>query len=418
MTSNTRSRNDVRILAILGALVALGPLSTDFYVPALPQLADDVHASTSTAQLTITTCLAGLAVGQLLAGPLSDALGRRRPLLFGLALYAVAGVLCAVVPVAAFLVAMRFVQGAGGAFAIVIAYAAVRDRYSGSALARNFSLLLLVTGLAPVLSPIAGGQLMRWTNWQGIFIVLAVFTVLLILTAAVGLPESLPPELRRSGGSSQMWADFRQLFSDREFVGYTLANGFGFAAMFAYIAGSPFVLETIYGMSPQAYSLVFGINALGLVIAAQVSGRVVRSVGPRPLLRLGLAANALGGLGVVLAVASDAGRVPLLIALFVVVTSVGLIMPNAAALALEHHGEHAGAASALLGFEQFLFGGLAAPLVGLAGSKSAWPMAIVMAALGCLAFAVFALLTRAHRAPAVAATTPVAVVPVAPNKTS
>ncbi|ONH51669.1 Bcr/CflA family drug resistance efflux transporter [Frankia sp. CcI49] len=382
-----------RVLAILGALVALGPLSTDAYVPALPDLAPDLGTSASSAQLSITTCLVGLAVGQILAGPLSDAYGRRRPLLLGLTLYTVAGLLCAVAPSIWLLVALRGIQGVGGAFGIVIAYAAVRDQFSGVAAARYFAMLLLVTGLAPVLSPLAGGQLLRVTSWEGIFVALAALSGLLLLAAGVGLPETLAPQNRHSGGLRQMGPVFRRLLADRVFVGYCLANSLAFAAMFAYISGSPFVLQDIHGLNPQEYSLVFAVNALGLVIAAQVSGRVVHRVGGRFLLRLGLLGSMVGGLGVGAAVLAEAGVAALLVALFVVVASVGLVMPNAAALALEDHGAVAGTASAVLGCAQFLVGGCIAPLVGVAGNDSAVPMAIVIAALGTTALAVFLGLT-------------------------
>jgi DHA1 family bicyclomycin/chloramphenicol resistance-like MFS transporter len=383
----------VRLLVILGWLVALGPLSTDAYVPGLPDLRRDLDATAWSAQLTITTCLAGLAIGQILAGPLSDARGRRRPLLFGLALYTVAGLLCAVTTDIWALVALRAVQGVGGAFGIVIAYAAVRDRNSGPAAARYFAMLLLITGLAPVLSPLLGGQILRFTDWEGIFVVLAVLSGVLLLVSAVGMPETLPAERRHSGELREMLPVLRRLLADRVFMGYTLANAFAFGAMFAYIGGSPFVLQDIHGLSPQGYSMVFAVNALGLVIAAQVSGRIVQRVGARKLLALGLGGSAVGGLAVLAAVVSEAGLGALLVALFVVVASVGLVMPNAAALALEDHGAVAGSASALLGCAQFLIGGVVAPFAGLAGVSSAVPLGVTVAVLGVASLLVFSVLT-------------------------
>lgn len=385
---------NARLIVILGALVALGPLSTDAYVPGLPELTKDLGASASGAQLTITSCLVGLAIGQLLAGPLSDALGRRRPLIVGLVLYTVAGLLCALATDVWVLVALRLVQGIGGAFGIVIAYAVVRDRTSGPAAARFFALLMLVTGLAPVFSPIAGGQLLRVTTWEGIFVALAALSGVMLLASLLGLPETLPAQRRHRGGLRAMGPVFRQLLADRVFTGYVLANGFAFAAMFAYISGSPYVLQDIHGLSPQSYSAVFAVNALGLVVAAQLSGRLVQRTGARALLATGLAGSALGGLGVLVAAVSDAGLTPLLIALFVAVASVGLVMPNAAALALQEHGEHAGSAAALLGFSQFLVGGALAPLAGAGGSGTAVPMGLVMASLGCLSLVVYLTLAR------------------------
>lgn len=382
------------VLVILGALVALGPLSTDAYVPGLPRLADDLRSSASTAQLTVTTCLVGLAVGQLVAGPMSDAWGRRRPLLFGLAVYTAAGLLCAVAPTVGLLILFRGVQGVGGAFALVIAYACVRDRYAGKAAAHYFSLLLLVTGLAPVLAPLVGAQILKVSGWREIFVALAALSFVVLIACVAGLPESLPREVRQAGGLRATGSVYLRMLTDRQLVGYALTNALVFAAMFAYISGSPFVLESLHGLSPQQYSLVFAVNAGGLVAAAQVSGRLVRRVDARLLLGVGVIGSAAGGLAVLVFVTTGAGLWPLLAAFFVVVASVGLVLPNAAASALENHGSHAGAAAALLGFAQYVFGGLAAPLVGIAGATSAIPMAVVMAALGVAAWIALGTLVR------------------------
>ena len=394
----TAPAGSASILLILGALVALGPLSTDAYVPGLPRLANDLGSSPSLAQLTVTTCLIGLALGQLVAGPMSDALGRRRPLLFGLAVYLTAGFMCAIAPNILTLVLSRGLQGIGGAFGLVIAYACVRDRYSGQSAARYFSLLLLVTGLAPIVSPLAGAQILGLSSWRGVFVALAVLSAAVIVACIVGLPETLPPSRRQSGGPRATGSVYVRLLRDRPLMGYVLTNAFVFAAMFAYISGSPFVLEDIHGLSPQQYSIVFAVNALGLVAAAQVSGRLVRHVNARLLLAGGVIGSAAGGVALLILVTLGAGLWPLLAAFFTVVTSVGLVLPNAAALALEEHGSHAGAAAALLGCAQFLFGGLAAPLVGLYGSHSAIPMAAVMAGLGVAAFVTLVTLVRpVHR---------------------
>jgi len=382
------------VLLILGALVALGPLSTDAYVPGLPRLADDLRSSSSTAQLTVTTCLVGLAVGQLLAGPMSDALGRRKPLLLGLSVYTAAGLLCAMAPDVGLLILFRGVQGVGGAFALVIAYACVRDRYAGKAAARYFSLLLLVTGLAPVFAPLVGAQILRLSGWRGVFVALAVLSGALLLACIGALPESLPAHRRQPGGLRATGSVYVRLLTDRHLVGYALTNAFVFAAMFAYISGSPFVLEDIHGLSPQQYSLMFAVNAFGLVAAAQASGRLVRHIDAQVLLGIGVIGSAAGGVALLVFVTAGAGLWPMLAAFFTVVTSVGLVLPNAPALALEGHGSHAGAAAALLGFAQFLLGGLAAPLVGFHGSNSAIPMAGVMAGLGVAASITLVTLVR------------------------
>ncbi|MFJ3861943.1 multidrug effflux MFS transporter [Streptomyces sp. NPDC090085] len=388
--SNDAAGRQTRFIVLLAALVALGPLSVDGYLPGLPDLAGDLRAGAAATQLTITACLAGLAIGQLIAGPLSDAYGRRRPLLAGLALYTIASALCAVAPDIRTLVGLRLVQGIGGAFGIVIANAMVRDRTSGTRTARLFSALTLITGLAPVFAPVLGGQLLRVTAWPGIFVSLAVLGAVMLAASAAGLPET------RSASASRrpLPAVFGQLLGDRVFTGYVLANGLVFAAMFAYISGSPFVLQEIHGLSPQQYSAVFAVNAAGLIAAARTSGRLVARAGARLLLLAGLLGATAGGTTVLGAVLTRAPLPVLLIGLFVLVSSVGLVMPNAATQALADHGGHAGSAAALLGFSQFMFGAALAPLAGAGGATDALPMGIIVAVLPALALLALGALTR------------------------
>jgi DHA1 family bicyclomycin/chloramphenicol resistance-like MFS transporter len=371
-----------QLVFILGALTAFGPLSIDMYLPGLPSLTRDFGASASQVQLTLSACLLGLAVGQTIAGPLSDARGRLRPLLVGLTAYALASLLCVFAPSVYALVALRFVQGFAGAAGIVIARAIVRDLYSGAAAARYFSLLMLVNGLAPILAPIFGGLLLRYTSWRGVFVVLTIIGALLLLAAATGLSETLPVERRQTGGVRATLITFRQLLANRSFVGYSLSCGFAFAALFAYISGSPFVLQDIYGLSPQLFGVMFGTNALGLVIASQVNGQLVGRVPLKRLLLAGLIATASGGVVLLLVVSSGIGLVGILPSLFVVVSSMGFVMPNATALALSDHPRIAGSASALLGVMQYAIGAAAAPFVGAFGVKTALPMAVVIAGLG------------------------------------
>ncbi|GAA4058714.1 multidrug effflux MFS transporter [Actinomadura miaoliensis] len=378
----------LRTIVILGALTAVAPLSIDMYLPALPQLADDLSTGTSTAQLTLTSCVVGLALGQAVAGPLSDAWGRRRPLMIGLAAYAVASLLCVAAPSVQTLIALRLVQGMAGAAGIVIARAIVRDRYDGVAAARFFSTLMLVNGLAPILAPVLGGQLLRVTPWPGVFAVLAGIGVALLLAALAGLEETLPPERRATGGVRATLGTFRSLLADRAFVGYAAALGLSFAAMFTYISGSPFVLQDVYGLSPQAFSAVFGVNALGIVAAGQVSGRLAGRVPLRRLLGVGLAIETAGAVALVAAVLAGAGLAAVLPALFLVVAAQGLVMPNATALALSGRPPGvAGSASALIGVGQFALGGAAAPLAGIAGPDTAVPMTVTIGAVALAAVA-------------------------------
>jgi len=378
----------VRLVVVLGAVNAIGPLSIDMYLPAFPEIAGTLHTSAAQVQLTLTACVAGLALGQLVVGPLSDRLGRRLPLIAAMATYAVASVLCSLAPTAPVLMALRLVQGLAGAGGVVIARAVVRDLHSGAEAVRLFSSLMLVTGLAPILAPLAGAQVLGVTSWRGIFVVLAALSALLGVLVTFGLRETLPPERRSDHGLRRTLAIMRGLLGDRWFVGHALAGGLGFGALFAYISGSSFVLQGIYGVSPQLYSVLFAMNGLGLIGGSQVNARLVGRYGPAQLLRAGLlsiTASAAALLAVV--VAGGLGVWAVLVPMFVIVSSLSFVLPNSTALALADHAEVAGTASALLGVGQFLIGALVAPLVGAGGTDSAVPMAAVMtgAALAALA---------------------------------
>ena len=277
-------------IVILGALSAFGPLSLDMYLPGLPSLTRELGTSASAGQLTITGCMLGLGLGQLVAGPVSDTLGRRRPLLIGLAGYIAASLACAAAPSIAVLVVVRLIQGMAGGVGVVIARAVVRDLCEGAVAARMFSLLMAITGVAPVFAPLVGGQALAFTSWRGVFVILAVIGVPLLLVAVSGLPETLPVARRHGGGLRPTLRTFGRLLRDRRFSPYAFAFSLSFTAMFAYIAGSSFVLENIYGLSPQAFSVVFAVNSVGLIAMSQVGGRLVGRVGAARLLRRGLVA--------------------------------------------------------------------------------------------------------------------------------
>jgi len=376
-----------RLVIVLGSVNAIGPLSIDMYLPAFPEITRALDTSASSVQLTLTACVAGLALGQLVMGPLSDRIGRRLPLIAAMATYSVASLLCASASSVEMLIALRFVQGLAGAGGLVISRAVVRDLYSGAAAVRLFSSLMLVTGLAPILAPLAGGQLLGITTWEGIFVTLSILSALIAVLAAVGLRETLPAERRSTSGLRRTVQTMAELLRDNSFLGHALASGLTFGALFAYISGSSFVLQRIYGMSPQLYSLAFAMNGLGLIAASQVNARVVERVGPRRLLRRALACVVASALALLVVVSIGGLTVWAVLApMFVIVSSLAFVLPNATALALADHGAVAGTASALLGVIQFLVGAIAAPLVGIAGPDTAVPMGIVMAvlALGAL----------------------------------
>ncbi|NYH88185.1 Bcr/CflA family multidrug efflux MFS transporter [Actinopolymorpha rutila] len=397
-SEQTRRRIAPGLIVLLGGLTALGPMTIDLYLPALPHMTRELHSSQTLLQLTLTAALVGLAVGQAVVGPLSDAVGRRRPLLVGLGTYAVASVVCAVAPTVELLVTGRLVQALGGAAGIVIARAIVRDLVSGREIARLFSLLLLVTGLAPILAPVVGGQLLRLGSWRMLFGVLTAFGVVLFVGVLLELRESLPAERRRQGGARDAANSYLRLVRDRSFLGYALAGGFGFAGMFAYISGSPFVYQGVFGISPQFYGVLFGLNGLGLMAFSQTNGRLVRRVDPRRLLAIGQFTSLAGAALLVLAAATSVGGVVgVLLPLFVAVASLGMVGPNAMALGLAQHPDMAGTASALIGTLQFVVGALAGPLVTAVQVRSALPMAMVVA--GCVVLGILArvILTRDDR---------------------
>ncbi|MGW5732244.1 MULTISPECIES: Bcr/CflA family multidrug efflux MFS transporter [Streptomyces] len=391
-TLTARRRTGILVTLVLGGLTAVPPLSMDMYLPALPEVTRSLHTSAATAQLTLTACLTGMALGQLVVGPMSDKWGRRRPLLVGLLVYILATAICAFAPTAELLIAFRLLQGLAGAAGIVIARAVVRDLYDGVEMARFFSTLMLISGVAPVVAPLIGGQVLRFTDWHGIFAVLTVVGIALTVLVWRCLPETLAPENRHGGGTVEALRTMKTLLADRVFTGYMIAGGFAFAALFAYISASPFVIQEIYGASPQTFSLLFGVNSVGLIVVGQINGKIlVGRVSLDKALAVGLAVIVLAATALLLmtsGVFGHAGLFPVAAGLFVLMSAMGLAMPNTNALALMRTPHAAGSASALLGTSSFLVGAIASPLVGIAGEATAVPMAVVqlvcaLAAIGC-----------------------------------
>jgi MFS transporter, DHA1 family, multidrug resistance protein len=378
------------LIALLGFLSAFGPLSMDLYLPALPRIQTGLATGQSSVQLTLSAVALGLAVGQLVAGPLSDRFGRRGPLLVGIGTWALASLLCALSPTIWTLVALRLVQGMGGSAGIVLARAIVRDRAEGTEAARIFAVLASILGVAPVLAPVIGGQLLRVTDWRGLFVFLAATGLLLLLVTYRTLPETLPPERRVTGGVRTTLANGRTLIRRRVFVAAVLAQACGYGALFTYISGSSFVLQIGYGLSAQQFSLVFAVNGIGMVAAAQASRLTVQWAGPRRLLLTGLLLQVLAGASLLAAAVTGAGLAVVLSALFVLVSANGLVLPNATALAMADVDRMAGSAAALLGVTQFTVAGIGAPLAGLGAAGTLQPMAVVVfafAAIGIVAAA-------------------------------
>lgn len=350
----------------LGGLSSFGPLALDLYLPALPQLTASLGTSESLGQASMSVCMIGLAVGQLLFGPVTDRYGRRVPLLVGVAAFAVAAGLCAVAPSIEVLLVLRLLTGLAGAVGIVTARAIVRDLYDGPAVARMFSLLMLVNGAAPILAPVLGSQLMRLTDWRGLFVALSVIGAVLFL-AALTQAETLPPSARGTGGLAGVRRAMRRVLADRSFVVPVLVLSLAASGMFVYIALGSYVLQDGYGLSAQAYGLMFAANALGIVAAGQLSGVLAPRVGPLPVLRAGVAVALTGAVALLVGVLVAESVWAVLVPLFLVVSSVGLLLPNGTALALDGQKEVAGTASGVLGLAQFSFGAVIGPLVSLGG---------------------------------------------------
>jgi DHA1 family bicyclomycin/chloramphenicol resistance-like MFS transporter len=368
------------VVLLLGALIALGPLSIDLYLPALPELTDDLSASPSSVQLTLTGMLVGLGLGQLLIGPLTDIYGRRRPLLVGISVNIVTALLCAVAPSIVVLDLLRVLQGVGAAAASVVAMAVVRDLFTGRAAAAVISRLVMVMGLAPVLAPSLGSAVLEVGSWRTVFLVLAGLGVLLVALAAVALKETLPPERRAAPGVRTTLQGYGVLLRDPTLVGFMMVASLTMAAVFAYVSGASFVMQDGFGLDERTFGLVFGVGAVGLIVSSQVNVALLRRYNPGTILSTALAIAAVAGVILLLnAVTGVGGLLGILVPIWVVLAMVALCGPNATALALADHGERAGAAAALLGAAQFATGAVIAPLTGLGEPGSPVPMAATIA---------------------------------------
>ncbi|WP_411954249.1 multidrug effflux MFS transporter [Alkalibacillus sp. S2W] len=374
----SEQKTNLRLLLMLGAFTALVPLTIDLYLPAFPEMSGDLGTSASLIQLSLTTSLFGIAFGQLTVGALSDIFGRKKPLIISISIYVIASIVCAIAPNVWVLVVARFVQGFSGAGGIVISRSIIRDLYSGKQLTKMFSLLVLVMGLAPILAPMLGGQILLFTGWRGLFTILSIVGIILTFIAVFRLRESLPQEERSSGGLKSTVQMFTALIKHRRYMGFALIQGFASAAMFSYISGSSFILQDIFNLSPQVYAMLFGMNAVGFISMSQVVGRYSGVFSEEKLLAVGFVVAITGGTTLVTASLIDGGLVMVAIGFFCLTSSTGLINPTSLSLAMQTQDKNAGSASALLGLFQFVFGGLAAPLVGLFGTDVILPLATIV----------------------------------------
>lgn len=359
------------MILVLGVMVALGPLTIDMYLPALPDIGEQLGVSSSVAQLTLTGTLAGLALGQLIVGPLSDSLGRRRPLMVGIALHMVASLLCLFAPDITVLGLARGLQGMGAAAAAVVAIAVVGDLFTESAAATVMSRLILVLGVAPVLAPSLGAAVLLKASWHWVFAALVVMAGALLLVAALALPETLPVSHRRPLKVRGIAATYGQLLRDMRFLGLVLVAAMSMSGLFAYIAGASFVLQGRYGLDQQVFALVFAAGAIALVGATQFNVVLLRRFAPRAIMLWALvAATAAGVVFIGLSVTGVGGLFGFLVPVWAILAAMGLVLPNAPAVALSRHPEASGTAAALLGAAQFGLGAAVAPLVGVLGNDA------------------------------------------------
>lgn len=387
------------MIVILGLMVALGPLTIDIYLPALPQIGHDLGVSSSVAQLTLTGTLAGLGLGQLIIGPMSDSLGRRRPLMAGIALHMVASLVCLFAPNIVVLGLARGLQGIGAAAAMVVAIAVVGDLFAESVAATVMSRLMLVLGVAPVIAPSLGAAVLLKASWHWVFAVLAVLAGALMLVAAFALPETLPVSHRRPLRVRSIAATYVEVLRDVRFVVLVIVGALGMSGLFAYVAGAAFVLQGTYGLDQQAFALVFGAGAVALIGATQFNVVLLRRYSPQVIALWALAAASTAGIVFVgLSLAHVGGLLGFVLPVWAILGAMGLVIPNAPAVALSRHPDAAGTAAAALGAAQFGLGAAIAPLVGVLGNDEL-ALALVMTVGMVIALFALALTLRVGNQP-------------------
>jgi DHA1 family bicyclomycin/chloramphenicol resistance-like MFS transporter len=392
------ARRRAVIILIFGGLWTLGSFATDLFLPAMPAAADALGASESAVALSVTTFLIGLGLGQLIAGPVSDGRGRRPTLLVGLVVFTASALVCIVAPSVELLIAMRFIQGMAAAFGLAIPNAMVTDYARGRRAARLFSRIVIIGGVAPLVASLTGAQMLRLLGWRGPFVALAVISVIALVCVALWLPESLPQERRLTGGLRTALRTMAGLTRDRRFMGYAFTGALIYMGFFAYLGGSSFVLQNLYGVSPTTYSILFAVNAVGMLAAGQANHRLLARFSPRSLLTAGLIAFAVAGVAVLVSALTGAlGLWGLAAPFFVIVAGMGVILPDLTALALSLHPEVAGTASAYFGGLRLGLGALAMPLIGIGGTVTATSVAIMIAAAGTAALVLFAFTARSAR---------------------
>lgn len=389
-------------VVVLGALTALGPFTIDIYLPALPAVQGDFGVTVSAVQITLSATIIGFALGQLIVGPWSDKVGRRLPLIVATAVHVIASLVVAGAPTIELLILGRVLQGFGAAAGGVVAAATVRDLFGGYPLVRMLSRLALVSGLAPVLAPLAGSSLLLIMPWRGIFVVLAGYGALVILAAVFFIVETLPPERRIEAGHSTARDRYRALFTDRQFIGVAIVGAMVFSGLFAYLATSPFLFQDHYRFDPQQYGLLFAINSIGVVTGVQSSARLAKYFGPQWIIAVATITGLLSAVTILVLQLVGAGLWGILVPLWFFIASCGFCFPCVQVLALAPHGKEAGTAASLLGAVNFGLAGVISPVIGLFGVGTAIPMAATMIGTMLVAIASLWLIIRPRTVPPLA----------------
>lgn len=386
---------------VLGALTALGPFTIDLYLPAFPALEAELGVNAAAIQITLTGTMIGFGLGQLIVGPWSDKVGRRLPLMLSTALHIAASVAAALAPDITWLIVFRLLQGFGAAAGGVVAMAMVRDLFGGKPLVRMLSRLALVNGLAPVLAPVIGSQLLQVMDWRGVFWVLAGYGIVVVLAVAFLIVETLPESRRHIAGHSSVGQRYRALFRDRVYLGAALVGGMTFTGLFAYLSTSSFLFQQVYAFSPQEYGLLFAVNSLGVVAGVQISSRLIRGPVPPQYVLAGTTVVHLAmAIAIIVLDGAGAGFWGTAIPLWIFIAACGFTFPAVQVLALANHGAEAGTAASLLGALNFGLAGAISPLVGLLGVGSAVPMAVVMGGAAVVAIVAVWALVRPSTVPA------------------
>ena len=389
---SSRPRHPARTV-LLGVLSAFGPLSMDMYLPALPEVASQLHTTSAAGQLTITSCIFGLAAGQIIVGPLSDRWGRKLPLLAGVGLFTLTSFLIPFTTSIWPLIILRLFQGIGGSAGQVLSRAVARDLFSGPQLGRFLGILMSINGIFPIIAPLLGGAVLSFTDWRGVFVILGAIGLILFLWTWWGLPETLPADRRTATGFAA-FTQMSELFKDRPFMGYMLSQGFVYGALYVYISGSAFAFETVFHFSPQVFSIIYAINGAGMIVATQFAARGLNDQNGRKILGGSILTAAIASTLLLFGISQWPSGLLLASGLVIIISLVGAVNTTATTLALGNEAQHAGAASALLGLGMNAIGGLMSPVVGLFGTRSSLPMVALIMVCEWIAFLLLVGLTR------------------------